>query len=113
MLSGTNVAFSEIISTLEDLTGRRIPHLTLPAGALRPVVRTAGLLQRALPFRLPLNEEGFETIVWNPRGDDSDARADLGFAPRPVRETLADTVAWLYRAGHLSPRQAGKLASSV
>ncbi len=108
VLSGTNVPFGTLVETLADVTGRRIPHLALPAPVLRPAVRAAGRLQRVLPFRLPLNDEGFDTIAWNPRGDDSRARDELGFAPRPLRETLADTVAWLHRAGHLSAREAGR-----
>jgi dihydroflavonol-4-reductase len=113
VLSGTHLPFSSIIRTLEEETGRRIPHVTLPGWSLWPVVRAAGFLQRFLPFRLPVNAEGFDSVTWDPRGDDSRARADLGFTPRPYRETLADTVAWLYRAGRISANQAGKLASTT
>jgi dihydroflavonol-4-reductase len=110
MLSGTNMPFASIIRALEEVTGRRLPLLSLPGGALRPMVRTAGLLQRFLPFRLPLNNEGFDAIRWDPHGDDSQARAELGFAPRSVRETFADMVEWLHQAGRISTREAGKLA---
>lgn len=113
LLSGTHMPFSSIIKTLEQETGRRLPHVSLPAWSLWPAVRAAGFLQRFLPFRLPLNTEGFDSVVWDPRGDDSRARADLGFAPRPFRETLADTVAWLHRAGRITDKQAGKLGSTT
>jgi nucleoside-diphosphate-sugar epimerase len=36
------------------------------------------------------------------RCDDSRARAELGIEPRPLTETVADTVQWLHRAGHLT-----------
>jgi nucleoside-diphosphate-sugar epimerase len=112
VLSGTNVSFASLIDLLEEVTGRRAPHVTLPGWSLRPAVRAAGLLQRVLPFRLPLNNEGFDTITWDPHGDDSRAVADLGFAPRPLRETFSDTVAWMYDEGKLSAKQAGKLAKT-
>jgi dihydroflavonol-4-reductase len=113
ILSGTSISFSSIIETLQELTGRRVPHLTLPAWSLAPAVRGAGLLQRVLPFRLPLNTEGFDTVRWNPRGDDSRARTDLGFSPRVPRATFADTIEWLHQAGKISSAQAGKLARTV
>lgn len=112
LLSGTNTPFSSMIETLAELTARRLPHVTLPGWSLRPVIVTTELLQRGLPFRLPLNKQGFDTIVWNPRGDDSLARAELGFAPRPVRETLADTAVWLYEAGRIPAKLVGKLAEA-
>ena len=110
ILSGTNMPFESIISTLVEVTGRRVPHMSLPGRALLPMVRSAAFLQRFLPFRLPLNNEGFDTIRWNPHGDDSRARDELGFAPRPPRETFADMVEWMYRAGKISAKEAGKLS---
>jgi dihydroflavonol-4-reductase len=110
MLSGTSTPFASIIRTLEEVTERRLPHLTLPGWALRPMARAAGLLQRVLPYRLPLSNEGFDAITWDPHGDDSRARAELGFAPRPVHETIADTVAWMHQAGRITAKQAGKLS---
>jgi len=112
VLSAAHMPFSSLIRTVEQETGRRIPHVTLPGWSLRPTVQAVAFLQRFVPFRLPLNLEGFDHLTWDPRGDDSRARADLGFAPRPTRETLADTVEWLYRAGRISARQAGKVARS-
>jgi dihydroflavonol-4-reductase len=112
LLSGTHLSFSSIIRTLEEETGRRVPHMSLPGWSLWAAVHAAGFLQRFLPFRLPVSAEGFDSVTWDPRGDDSRARADLGFVPRPSRETLTDTVAWLYRAGGISAGQAGKLASA-
>jgi nucleoside-diphosphate-sugar epimerase len=110
VLSGTNVPFDSIVRTLAELTGRRLPHLAVPGALLRPAVRAAALIQRVLPFRLLLSTEGFDSIVWNPRGDDSRARAELGYSARPPRETLADTVEWLYGIGKISAGQAGRLA---
>ena len=111
VLSGTHLPFASIIQTLEQETGRRIPHLSMPGWSLWPAVHAAGFLQRFLPFRLPVDAEGVDSVVWDPHGSDSRARADLGFASRPYRETLADTVAWLYRAGRISASQAGSAVS--
>ncbi len=77
-----------------------------------PVGRLADLAQRVIPFRLPLNFEGIYTTSLEARSDDSRTREELGFAPRAPRDTFADTVRWLLEAGHISPKQAGKLAAA-
>lgn len=112
VLSGRHLPFSSFIAALAQETGRRIPHLSLPAWSLRPAVRATSFLQRFSPLRLPFNIEGFDSVTWDPHGDDSRARADLGFEARPTRETLVDTVEWLYRTGRVSAAQAGKVATA-
>ena len=110
VMSGRNMPFGEIVALLRDMTGRRILHRSLPAWSLRPFVRSTALLQRFLPFRLPVNNEGFDAIAWDPHGDDSRARADLQFTTRDPRQTFADTVQWLYESGNITARQAGRVA---
>jgi hypothetical protein len=43
----------------------------------------------------------------------SQAEETLGVRFRPTRETLADTIRWLHRAGHVSAREAGRLAEGA
>jgi hypothetical protein len=45
-----------------------------------------------------------------PRCDDSKTREEFQLEPRPLRETFVDTVGWLVETGHLTQRQAGRLA---
>ena len=42
--------------------------------------------------------------------DASDTERELGVRFRPPAESLADTYRWLSRSGHVSRRQAGRLA---
>ncbi|MFW6175129.1 MAG: hypothetical protein ACOC5K_05050, partial [Chloroflexota bacterium] len=105
------VPFGRVIDTLAELTGRKLRYLTLPWQSLWPVVMAAGVLQRFLPFRLPLNAEGFDAIRWRPHADDSGAMRDLGFVPRELGKTLADMVRWMSRDGKISSRQAGHLGT--
>lgn len=110
-LSGTNLGYDDVIDLFAELTERNIRYITLPPWALRPFVQLAGVIQRVLPFRLPVNTEGFQVIAWNPRGDDSTSEAELGFLPRPLTETFSDVIHWMVSTGHISNKQAGKLAS--
>jgi dihydroflavonol-4-reductase len=99
-----------IIGTLGDLTGRRIRFVTLPAWFLAAFGQMADLLQRRLRTRLPWSAESIWIVNCDARCDDSKTRDELQFEPRPLQETFADTVYWLAETGHLTPRQAGRLA---
>ncbi len=43
--------------------------------------------------------------------DDSATQRDLGLQPRPLDETVADTIRWLAEVGYVSQRQAGRLGT--
>ena len=110
LVTGHYVTMPGIIGTLGGLTGRRIRFVTLPAGFLAAFGRTADLVQRRLRTRLPWSAESIWIVNCDARCDDSKTRDELRLEPRPLRETFADTVHWLAEAGHLTPRQAGRLA---
>lgn len=110
LVTGHYVTMPGIIGTLGDLTGRRIRFLIFPAWFLAAFGQTADLLQRRLRTRLPWSAESIWIVNCDARCDDSKTRDELQLEPRPLRETFADTVHWLAQAGHLTARQAGRLA---
>jgi nucleoside-diphosphate-sugar epimerase len=98
------------VRTLRQVTGRALPTGYLPAAAMLPVGVLTGLVQRVWPFHIPAEYGALYTAFCATRVADS-ARAPLGIQPRPVAETMSDTVRWLHRRGLLSDRQAGLLAT--
>ena len=96
-----------LFETLRAVTGRRLPHVIVPAWSMRPVAWAASAAQRVLPFHVPAEYEGVLVSGAATRCDDSRARQELGVQPRPLVETYRDAVRWLHRAGHVSARQAG------
>jgi nucleoside-diphosphate-sugar epimerase len=110
MVAGHYIAMPDLIRTLADLTGRRIPFATLPAWFLAGFGRAADVVQRRVSTRLPWDAEGIWVMNCAARCDDSKTRSELGLEPRPLRDTLADTVRWLVEVGHLTPSEAGRLA---
>lgn len=108
MVAGHYISMPDLIRTLADLTGRRVPFVTLPAWFLAAFGHAADAVQR-LRARLPWDAEGIWVMNCAARCDDSKTRNDVGLEPRPPRQTFADTVRWLDDVGHLTPRQAGQL----
>jgi len=64
-----------------------------------------------LHLRLPWQGEAIWVMNCAARCDDSRTREERGLEPRPLHETLADTVRWLVEVGHLTGREAGLAAA--
>jgi dihydroflavonol-4-reductase len=110
MVTGHYVTMPDIIRTLGELSGGRLRFVILPAWSLAAFGRMADLVQRRLRTRLPWSGESIWIMNCNARCDDSRTWKEFQLEPRPLRETFADTVRWLVETGHLSRRQAGRLA---
>jgi nucleoside-diphosphate-sugar epimerase len=98
--------------TLREVTGRRLPMLTVPAAAMYPVTWLAARAQRIVPFHLPADHEALVVSRYRTRCDDGETRTRLGIEPRPLAQTLSDAVRWLRQAGHVTARQAGRLGAA-
>jgi dihydroflavonol-4-reductase len=110
MVAGEYISLPDLIRTLADLTGRRIPFVVMPAWFLAGFGRAADVVQRRVKARLPWDAEGIWVMNCAARCDDSETRRELKLGHRPLRNTLADTVRWLAEVGRLTPREAGRLA---
>jgi nucleoside-diphosphate-sugar epimerase len=111
MVAGHYISLPDLIRTLADLTGRRIRFATFPDWFLAGFGRAADVVQRRVRMRLPWDAEGIWVMNCAARCDDSATRSELGLEPRALQETFADTVRWLVDVGHVTPREAGRIAT--
>ncbi len=105
----TNTSIGEAMSLIASVTGRKLPTVSLPAWTLLWLMRLFDWSQYVLPFRLPVNYQAVYVTGLSSRMDDSATRSEFGIEPRPIEETLADTIRWMAQDGHLKPRLAGGL----
>lgn len=97
ILGGENLSIRGLADLVLELAGRRATVLTIPAQAARMLTRLALLLHIPLPYEASAVE--YATRYWFV--DNGKARAELGVEFRSARETLADTIEWLVREGHV------------
>ncbi|HEU4385674.1 MAG TPA: NAD-dependent epimerase/dehydratase family protein [Anaeromyxobacteraceae bacterium] len=109
-LGGRFTRMTDLVGTILRLAGRQVATATVPATFALGAAWAADLAQRALPWRLPVHLGGAYVTFCAPRCDDSRAAAELGFSPRPLEDTVADSVRWLAREGRVTPLEAGALA---
>jgi hypothetical protein len=67
-------------------------------------------MKRVHPFDFPLSREAMEFATQWPGAVRSPSVDAMGIHFHEMRDTYIDTIGWLYRAGHLTAAQAGKLA---
>jgi dihydroflavonol-4-reductase len=114
VVPGHHVDGDQLFAAVADVTGRRFPHLVVPARVMDPSTRLIDAAHRRLPERwhYPADREGLEIVRRNTRLDCSAARTELGIEPTPFRVTIADTVRWLVESGRIPPRRARRLAAA-
>ncbi len=91
IIGGKNVTFRDLFRELSQLTGKREPRLKIP----KSLIRGGGtVLENILGIRTPL-DRGTALVMtdyWYYSWEK--ARKNLGYQPRPIEETLRDSVQW-------------------
>ncbi|HEX3953149.1 MAG TPA: hopanoid-associated sugar epimerase [Stellaceae bacterium] len=101
ILGGENLRLAEILGEVARLTGRRPPMLRVPHVAALPIAAGAEAVARFT------RRQPFATVsgvrMARKKMFFSPARAieELGYAPRPARQAIADAVAWFKANGYL------------
>ncbi|UCC73919.1 MAG: SDR family NAD(P)-dependent oxidoreductase [Gemmatimonadota bacterium] len=89
-----NLSFRALLALVDELSGRRRRVLALPPAVARAGGRAADLCGR-LGGTPPLTSGWVRVLLEDRRADISPARRELGYRPRPLREGLKETIAWL------------------
>jgi nucleoside-diphosphate-sugar epimerase len=108
-LGGHYISWREHGPLLESITGRKPRQIPLNAGLMRFAGRLFDRIGPHLKLDLPLSAEGIGyATAWVPL-DNSGVEQALDFHFRPLQTSFEDTIAWLYRAGHITRQQAGRV----
>jgi len=96
ILGGHNYSVQEAITLAANVAGVNPPRFEIPLWVLRSVVT----LGDTLPF-LPVPANHLRTVEYWQGYNCEKAQRELGLAPRPFRETVADALAWFRAQGML------------
>ena len=103
LLSGHWAPMSDLAAMMHASTGRRGPRLIAPlwlAWAGLPFLGAYAMLTGSKPL---YTRPSLRALSEHHACDNAKARGELGFAPRPLEETIADTFAFYGKAGLLTP----------
>lgn len=91
---GENVPLTGLLATVDDVAGLHRRTVPLP-GSLAIGVGHAAELWGRLGGRVPVTAGFVRTFLEDRRADITPARTRLGYAPRSLRDGVAETVAWI------------------
>jgi nucleoside-diphosphate-sugar epimerase len=111
LLTGHDITWNDLYTSLRQLTGRGLPAIPTPGFMARTSGRGMDILQRTARTRLPIGYQGPWILTRYAGADDTSTRLELGIEPPPLQRTLADTIRWMVQAGHLPAGLAGDLLS--
>jgi dihydroflavonol-4-reductase len=87
---------ADFLRTLEAVAGQAMPRRRIPAPLALAVAALDEFFADHVTRRPPrATLSGVRLALRDMRFDDGAARRELGYATRPLEETLADAVAWL------------------
>lgn len=112
LMAGTPVSSAQFTAALAEMTGTDRRRVAMPSNLIGATAALLRPVERFAPTRLPLTSEMISIGLQPIREvDDSRAIRELGFEPRPVEETIADTVRSLAAQGRIGA-EAGRLGPS-
>ncbi|MBT9164529.1 MAG: 3 beta-hydroxysteroid dehydrogenase/Delta 5--_4-isomerase [candidate division WS2 bacterium] len=99
ILSGQQVTVKEMFDLLGEITNIKSPNLKIPmlvARAVAPLSAWWYLVTKSKPRFTPYS---LFTLSSNSLVNCNKAKEAFGYQPRPIKETLRDTVSWFYETG--------------
>jgi dihydroflavonol-4-reductase len=111
LLAGHWQSVGALAAMAEDTTGVRPPLLTCPMGLARvgaPFVTAAGRLLGTEPL---FTSESLHALRANPDVRHDKARRELGYQPRPTRETVTAVYEWFAHTGRITLARASRTAA--
>jgi dihydroflavonol-4-reductase len=99
ILGGEDLSLAEILRRIAALTGRTPPKLALPIPAVWPIALVAEALGRLTGREPFVTLDGLRMARHKMFFSSAKAMRELGYAPRPAEQGLADAIAWFRAAG--------------
>lgn len=107
------LSWPEWYDVCSRLTGTRPRRIPAPGAFLRAAGTVGDMVKRIYDFEFPMTRDGMEVTTRWPGADAERTTRELGVRFRDPAESLHDTLAWMYSAGHLSAAQVGRLAEKA
>jgi dihydroflavonol-4-reductase len=95
IVAGQYATFREIAGWVHELSGARPPLLIVPLWVARIVAPWVAWYSRRLGLRPLVTPEAIQIVDCHQQISTEKAAMELGFHPRPLKETISDTVRWL------------------
>ncbi|HUO84170.1 MAG TPA: SDR family oxidoreductase [Thermoanaerobaculia bacterium] len=101
LLGGTDASFLEVIHTIGEITGHRVPRRTTPGFLLKALAHGKDLLSRISRKEPDLTPEIAAMVCATTTCDSTRAKQELGYRSVPLRVMFEDCYRWMTAEGLL------------
>lgn len=95
LISGHNVMATELLEQAAAIAGVGVPRFVPPRVLLHTIVGAVEIFSKLRRKPSPITRDVLQIFGRYAWYDTSRAQAELGWAPRPLKQTLEDTIRWL------------------
>jgi dihydroflavonol-4-reductase len=100
LLSGTYLTVAGLAALVAEVSGTRAPRVVLPQWLARPIAPLAEVWSRLIGSEPFVTRDSLVALrTGHPVIRHDKAGTELGFAPRPLRTTVEDTLRWFRDGG--------------
>lgn len=97
ILSGERIAVVDIIKIVQEVLGARLFSFKIPFSLARFTAQFTPLYYRLTRTKPRFTSYSLATVTSNSYISHAKANLELGYHPRPLKETLADTARWFLK----------------
>jgi dihydroflavonol-4-reductase len=101
ILSGERITVDELMAMLEEVTGVEPPSFKVPLALARVGAELAPLYYRMSRTKPLFTSYSVRVLASNRLTTCDKARHELGYSPRPIRESVTDAIQWFDENGML------------
>jgi len=95
LLTGGHATNDEMMGILEDVTGKKKPKVKMPYWLMYSVGFFAEFYYKATNKEAVITRDSARILKSDLRASSEKAKRELGFDPRPIKETFKDQFEWL------------------
>ncbi len=110
LVPGVFATWTEQADIIEEVSGCQLQRIPAKGWKLRLIGRVLDVVRKFRKVDTPISAETMRYATLWPRIANTDELQKRGIVLRDIRETFADTLAWMVRAGHLDAARCPKLS---
>ena len=101
LLSGERITIYNLLQLLEEITGVRAPRSKMPIGVAQIAAIFTPLYHRLTRTKPLFTKYSIHTLTSESFVSQEKSRRELGHSPRPIRESIVDSIHWFQENGRL------------
>lgn len=101
ILSGERITTEDLMLMIEEITGVRPPHFKMPIWLAKIIATFTPLYYSLTKTKPRFTKYSIRTLTSNSTISCEKARRELGYSPRPTRESIVDAIKWFRENGKL------------